>query len=279
MSKLPQKFCYHGNVATHFFFLNSAVNPPPPTPNRNALVFLKFAPVEVQKFFPTRNCPTSPHPASLISRTFSSFPGLRAVHISCFPRDSVQFLPCSSERGEQSVLLTICFIDMAGYQENFVSVVDEDFQCCICTFPLREPLQTRCGHRFCRECLEDASTRFENFKFKLITHLTFDSEYQALLFLSFLECVFLQCFLVLKIQNGESEIYFLININVRYFSLFKAGVTRVSVNVVWVLGGVNRSFIASIHPHFSIFFNTPVRTHVLLNYEFFFICEKIIFYH
>ena len=43
--------------------------------------------------------------------------------------------------------------------------------------------------------------------FKLITHLTFDSEYQALLFLSFLECVFLQCFLVLKIQNGESEIY------------------------------------------------------------------------
>ena len=95
---------------------------------------------------------------------------------------------------------------MAGYQENFVSVVDEDFQCCICNFPLREPLQTRCGHRFCRECLEDASTRFEN-SFKLITRLTFDSEYQALLFLSFLECVFLQCFLVLKIQNGESEIY------------------------------------------------------------------------
>ena len=222
-----------------------------------------------------------PHPASLISRTFSSFPGLRAVHINCFPRASVQFLPCSSERGERikSVLLTICFIDMAGYQENFVSVVDEDFQCCICNFPLREPLQTRCGHRFCRECLEDASTRFENFKFKLITHLTFDSEYQALLFLSFLECVFLQCFLVLKIQNGESEIYFLININVRCFSLFKAGVTRVSVNFVWVLGGVSRSFIASIHPHFSIFFNTPVRTHVLLNYEFFFIFEKIIFYH
>ena len=29
-SKLPQKFCYHGNVATHFFFLNSAINSPPP---------------------------------------------------------------------------------------------------------------------------------------------------------------------------------------------------------------------------------------------------------
>ena len=105
---------------------------------------------------------------------------------------------------------------------------------------------------------------------KLITHLTFDSEYQALLFLSFLECVFLQCFLVLIIQNGESEIYFLININLRYFSLFKAGVTRVSMNFVWVPGGVSRSFIASIHPHTSIFFNTPVRTHVLLNSDFFF---------
>ena len=30
---------------------------------------------------------------------------------------------------------------MAGFQENFISVVDEDFQCCICRFPLREPLQ------------------------------------------------------------------------------------------------------------------------------------------
>ena len=39
----PQKFCYHGNVVTRFFFLNSAVNPP-----RNATVFLKFVPVEVQ---------------------------------------------------------------------------------------------------------------------------------------------------------------------------------------------------------------------------------------
>ena len=33
-SKLPQKFCYHGNLATHFFFLNSAVNTPPPPPGK-----------------------------------------------------------------------------------------------------------------------------------------------------------------------------------------------------------------------------------------------------
>ena len=116
------------------------------------------------------------------------------------------------------------------------------------------------------------------FKFKLITYLPFESEYKDLLFLSFLECVFLQCFLVLKIQNVESKIYFLININARCFSLFKAGVTRVSVNFVWVPGGVSRS-LASIHPHSSIFFNTPVGTHVLLKYDFSFIFGKIIFYH
>lgn len=75
-----------------------------------------------------------------------------------------------SAANEVRVFLTICFIDMTGYQENFVSVVDEDFQCFICNFPLREPLQTRCGHRFCRECLEDASTRFENLSLLRIYH-------------------------------------------------------------------------------------------------------------
>ena len=42
-SKLPQKFCYHRNVATNFFFLNRAANSP-----RSVPVSLKFAPVEVQ---------------------------------------------------------------------------------------------------------------------------------------------------------------------------------------------------------------------------------------
>ena len=42
---------------------------------------------------------------------------------------------------EARVFLTIRFNGKAGFQENFISVVDEDFQCCICRFPLREPLQ------------------------------------------------------------------------------------------------------------------------------------------
>jgi len=43
----------------------------------------------------------------------------------------------------------------SGYDEDFVNVVEEDFQCSICHLPLKEPVQTRCGHRFCKECLEE----------------------------------------------------------------------------------------------------------------------------
>ncbi|KAL9954676.1 hypothetical protein ACROYT_G042239 [Oculina patagonica] len=47
----------------------------------------------------------------------------------------------------------------SGYDEDFVNAVEEDFQCLICHLPLKEPVQTRCGHRFCKECLEEHFTR------------------------------------------------------------------------------------------------------------------------
>ena len=41
-----------------------------------------------------------------------------------------------------------------GYDEEFVSAVDEDLQCPICHLPLKDAVQTKeCGHRFCRKCL------------------------------------------------------------------------------------------------------------------------------
>lgn len=46
-----------------------------------------------------------------------------------------------------------------GYDEDFVSPVDEDFTCSICHVALREPVLTRCGHRFCRQCLQQCFTR------------------------------------------------------------------------------------------------------------------------
>ena len=46
-----------------------------------------------------------------------------------------------------------------GYEEDFTSPVDDDLQCLICQLPLREPVLTRCGHRFCRQCLEKHMAR------------------------------------------------------------------------------------------------------------------------
>ena len=47
-----------------------------------------------------------------------------------------------------------------GYEEDFVKPVEDDLQCLICQLPLREPVLTRCGHRFCQACLEKHITRF-----------------------------------------------------------------------------------------------------------------------
>ena len=48
----------------------------------------------------------------------------------------------------------------SGYDDDFINPVDDDLQCSICLLPLREPVLTRCGHRFCRECLEQHWKRF-----------------------------------------------------------------------------------------------------------------------
>lgn len=44
----------------------------------------------------------------------------------------------------------------SGYEYEFISAVLEDFHCLICHLPLREPVLTRCGHRYCKECLDEA---------------------------------------------------------------------------------------------------------------------------
>ena len=40
-----------------------------------------------------------------------------------------------------------------GYDDQFVDAVDDDFLCVICQLPLKEPILTKCGHRFCTQCL------------------------------------------------------------------------------------------------------------------------------
>ena len=50
----------------------------------------------------------------------------------------------------------------SGYEYEFISTVLDDHHCLICHLPLREPVQTRCGHRFCKKCLNEAIRRYEN---------------------------------------------------------------------------------------------------------------------
>ena len=48
----------------------------------------------------------------------------------------------------------------SGYDEEFVHEVDGDFECLICQLALKEPVQTRCGHRYCSACLAEHLRRY-----------------------------------------------------------------------------------------------------------------------
>ena len=49
----------------------------------------------------------------------------------------------------------------SGYEDEFVNAVEEDLHCSICHLPLKEAVQTgKCGHRFCRQCLDEHFRRF-----------------------------------------------------------------------------------------------------------------------
>ena len=40
-----------------------------------------------------------------------------------------------------------------GYDEYFDPPLESKYECPICLLGLREPVQTICGHRFCRGCI------------------------------------------------------------------------------------------------------------------------------
>ena len=49
-----------------------------------------------------------------------------------------------------------------GYEYEFISSVFEEYHCHICHLPLREPVLTRCGHRYCKKCLDEAIKRYDD---------------------------------------------------------------------------------------------------------------------
>ena len=54
-------------------------------------------------------------------------------------------------------------VSLGGYDEDFVNAVEDDLQCAICQLPLKDPMLTKCGHRFCRRCLEEHFKRYSIF--------------------------------------------------------------------------------------------------------------------
>jgi len=57
---------------------------------------------------------------------------------------------------------------LGGYDDEFVNAIDEDWQCGICHLPMREPILTKCGHRFCTQCLNGYFARLERDRQPLI---------------------------------------------------------------------------------------------------------------
>ncbi|KAK3735478.1 hypothetical protein QZH41_020533, partial [Actinostola sp. cb2023] len=47
----------------------------------------------------------------------------------------------------------------SGYDYEFVVKVPDEYICTICHLPMRKPVQTKCGHRFCKACLKESNKR------------------------------------------------------------------------------------------------------------------------
>jgi hypothetical protein len=43
---------------------------------------------------------------------------------------------------------------MGGYDANFDQPLDDKYKCPVCLTALRDPIQTKCGHRLCSSCFK-----------------------------------------------------------------------------------------------------------------------------
>lgn len=56
------------------------------------------------------------------------------------------------KRKAQSLVINITK-STEGIDEYFDPPLESKYECPICLLGLREPVQTQCGHRFCRNCI------------------------------------------------------------------------------------------------------------------------------
>ena len=75
--------------------------------------------------------------------------------VSCRIRFQASLSLCNMAEAPRNMQLP------SGYDEEFLYAVEDDFICLICHLLLKEPVLTRCGHRFCNACLEEYLRRYE----------------------------------------------------------------------------------------------------------------------
>ena len=59
--------------------------------------------------------------------------------------------------GQRGLAVAANASGLCGYEARFESPLDKKYVCPVCLSALRDPLQTKCGHRFCATCLSRAS--------------------------------------------------------------------------------------------------------------------------
>ena len=46
---------------------------------------------------------------------------------------------------------------VGGYDVTFVQLLHPDFECPVCLLAMRDPVQTPCGHAFCKSCFNQVA--------------------------------------------------------------------------------------------------------------------------
>ena len=67
---------------------------------------------------------------------------------------------CDSPNYELVPIVMASVLDPGGFDYEFDPPLSDDFMCSICHLAFKDPVQTLCGHRFCRECLLEFHRRW-----------------------------------------------------------------------------------------------------------------------